>query len=386
MRILVALALLAGVAAGVAATKWEKPSFCGSHDCPIYDVTYTGKGFETRAYANSTWAIAPVLSNASPFEGVQEAHARLLRYLFKGANEENATIVPGVPFLTFSMPSIPDRKHHMRGHRHHHEEGAGIDLFSHEGPSMLGAASAIFRRARDALGLGPWPAPSRDDAPPQADTLQEGLAEAVRARFAEDGETWERRMDGESKNEDGEASGIGPHHPPHRPPHRGPHGGCGPHRRPSLFAAVYLPYEYQSIDGAEPEKAFPAPTNASGVFVATLPESHVQVASFGGFASPRSFFRAIHKLLRATFRADQPADPGLGLTLAVYDCPATIEDRHNEVMITAVEPSGGSKRRHGKGHGKKHRKDRKHDDDEHAHDMEGFGQFAAALGSASAAI
>jgi hypothetical protein len=86
------------------------------------------------------------------------------------------------------------------------------------------------------------------------------------------------------------------------------------------------------------DSAAPAPTSPQ-VFLAQLPVRDVYVAAFGGWADQGKVIKKAAALTQALAADGVEADARQeGFTVAQYDSPFRLADRHNEVWLLAPTP------------------------------------------------
>ena len=87
-RCLVLTACLAVALAGVTHKNdwegWEKPAFCRTNDCPVYDLVETAEGYEKRSYKAGQWVSTEI--EGIDFIEPNPMFQRLFRYI-SGAND-----------------------------------------------------------------------------------------------------------------------------------------------------------------------------------------------------------------------------------------------------------------------------------------------------------
>ena len=87
-----------------------------------------------------------------------------------------------------------------------------------------------------------------------------------------------------------------------------------------------------------PQGDAPAPTSVE-VFFSHLPVRDVYVASFGGWANQQNVIAKAAALSQALAEAGVAVDAqDEGFTVAQYDSPFRLADRHNEIWLLALAP------------------------------------------------
>ena len=105
--------------------------------------------------------------------------------------------------------------------------------------------------------------------------------------------------------------------------------GAGPTCGSNFTISFFVP-----PDGAPA----PAPTSAE-VFFWHLPVRDVYVASFGGWANQQKVIAKAAALSQALAEAGVAVDAqDEGFTVAQYDSPFRLADRHNEIWLLAPAP------------------------------------------------
>ena len=105
--------------------------------------------------------------------------------------------------------------------------------------------------------------------------------------------------------------------------------GAGPTCGSNFTVSFFVP------QGAAPA---PAPTSAE-VFFTQLPVRDVYVASFGGWANQQKVIAKAAALSQALAEAGVSVDAqDEGFTVAQYDSPFRLADRHNEIWLLAPAP------------------------------------------------
>merc|ERR1712179_711696 len=67
---------------------WEKPAFCRTNDCPVYDLVETAEGYEKRSYKAGQWVSTEIEDIDYPESNPM--FMRLFRYI-SGTNDRGGS-------------------------------------------------------------------------------------------------------------------------------------------------------------------------------------------------------------------------------------------------------------------------------------------------------
>ncbi|XP_056423563.1 heme-binding protein 2-like [Hyla sarda] len=96
-ELLLGLLVVFGIAvtAQDVASQTQRPSFCGTNDCPSYQLLKKYENFEHRHYEETRWVVTPLVQDVFGIE-MMKSFRRLFKYI-TGMNSEGQTINMTVP-------------------------------------------------------------------------------------------------------------------------------------------------------------------------------------------------------------------------------------------------------------------------------------------------